>query len=154
MAHAAPARPGTISGAVVVSTSIGTGAADLFPIAVMSGEFDYINNDEETTADGDNAPAYDLSYFCPFRFWFVGYMMASSVVTFPLANLADSTKNPFGATSIDAASMKFHLATSQVITAPKVNVNRCKILWGRSRAVVGLVIIGKTTEVHPTLAST
>jgi hypothetical protein len=72
-------------------------------------------------------------------------------VTFPIASLIDSSKNPFGASSATptTASLSFVAATQQVLQVPRVLITQFDILWGRYRGVVGLVMSGYATDYKP-----
>lgn len=113
----------------------------LFFIKVVTGDFDFWTKVEESSGDGDPAPTFEHNSWLYSQHVLQGWMIASKALG--LATMI-AAANP--------VAMTFQWGGTRKLTAT-VMVERLRVNWHRTGVFVGVSMLLRSTDAHPTEGS-
>ena len=131
----AKAKPGTVADSI--AGGLGTGGS-AFNFAVIDGDFDFWSPLMETTSDNDSVPIWENNRLLYGRFNLRGAMVGGSALTLSNLNKLDPQITDF----------VFTFFSGRVLTVTII-VERIRIRWRKNAEIVGVALLGRTTDTGP-----
>ncbi len=131
----AKAKPGTVADSI--AGGLGTGGT-VFDFAVIDGDFDFWSPLKEFTSDADSVPIWENNRLLYGSFNLRGVMVSGSALTLSNLNKVDPQITNFVFT--------FHDARVLTVT---IIVERIRIRWRKNAEMVGVALLGRTTDTGP-----